>query len=315
MRMPGLRQPPSNELAYAPRPVSVLQFGRGARAQQKPWRLPAQPSPVPGIVADEAELGALTVRAASLVGPGHRCEEPAVARQDAYRLGQDATGEYLVVAVADGLSSSQRSDLGATVAVSSAVASLVELLRTGFDPGRLSAPELFGRVARRMREETAARGLSDGDVCTVLITAVLPTLLREGEPRPCWVGWLGDASLWRLGEGRWRVVAGNRKRDEGGIASDALDAVLPYDPDAAQSRLLPFALGDVLTLVSDGVGDGLAGLSALNRFLAENWAEPPSIADFINHVGFDAEQFTDDRSAVTVWAGNTTPVTRAGWSR
>jgi hypothetical protein len=306
---------PAYDLTAEPQSASVPRFGRGSRTQQLPWRLPAQPSPVPGIVADEAELGALTVRAASLVGPGHRCADPAEMRQDAYRLGRDATGEYLVVAVADGLSSSGRSDLGATVAVSSAVTGALELLRSGFQPDPQWAPKLFSAVAQRIRDEAATRGLSDRDVCTVLIVTILPTRLPENEPRFGWVGWLGDVSLWLLAEGGWRQAAGNRKQDEGGYASNALDAVLPHDPGAAQSRQFQFGRGDVLTLVTDGVGDGLAGLPPLNDLLARRWATPPAITDFISHVGFDAEQFTDDRSAVTVWAGTARSQARSRWPR
>jgi hypothetical protein len=296
-------RPPSYHLEFEPPSLSVPRFGKGSRTQREPWRLPAQPTQVPGIMADEAVLGELTVRAASLVGPGHRSAEPATVRQDAYRLGRDAAGDYLVIAVADGVSNSRRSDLGAAVAVSSAVSSAVELLRSGFAPTTQWAPTLFAATAKRIREEAAGRGLSDDDVCAVLITAILPARLREGGPQHAWVGWLGDVSLWELGEGYWRPAAGDNKRDEGGMASNALSAVLPRSPEFAQSSLVPLMPGSVLTFVTDGVGDGLAGLPDLNKLLASRWASPPPIADFINHVGYDAEQFLDDRSAVTVWVG------------
>lgn len=281
----------------------VPRFGRGSKSQRIPWRLPAQPSQVSGIVADEAVLGALTVRAASLVGPGHRSADPATVRQDAYRLGRDATGEYLVVAVADGVSNSSRSDLGAAVAVSSAVTSSLELLRAGYAPDAQWAPAVFGAVAQRIREEAADRSLSDDDVCAVLIVAIIPARPREHDDRRVWVGWLGDVSLWQLDGDRWRTVAGDRKRDYDGMASNALDAVLPRSPGAAKSCPLTLEPGSVLTFVTDGVGDGLAGLREFNELLASRWASPPAIADFINHIGYDAAQFLDDRSAVTVWVG------------
>lgn len=303
-------QPPRYQPEFEPVNVSVPRIGRGSKAQRSPWRLPAQPSPVSGIVADEAVLGALTVRAASLVGPGHRSADPATVRQDAYRLGRDVAGEHLVIAVADGVSSSRRSDLGATVAVSAAVASAVELLRAGYSPTEQWAPTLFSTVAQRIRQEAADRSLFDDDVCTVLITAILPARPREDGPWQAWIGWLGDVSLWQLSDGRWRHAAGDRKRDDGGIASNSLSAVLPRSPEAAQGHLLQLSPGSVLTFVTDGVGDGLAGLPDLNNLLASRWASPPPIADFINHVGYDAEQFHDDRSAVTVWIGMQQPAPR-----
>lgn len=299
----GARRSVGYELTKVPYRSSVPRFGHGAIAQQQPWRLPVQSSPVAGVVADEAAVGDLVVRAASVVGPGHRCADPAVVRQDAYRIGRDPAGDFVVIAVADGVSSSARADLGATVAVSTAVAAVLERLRLDGGTGGLSAAELFELVASRVSGEAADRGLADRDVCAVLIVAVLPTRLRDDAPNRLWVGWLGDVSLWRLGDGRWSIAAGDRKGGDGGIESNAIAAVLPFDPGAARSEFLPLSAGDRLTLVTDGVGDGLAGLPALNRYLADEWAGPPPIADFINHVGYDAEQFTDDRTAVTVWTG------------
>ena len=60
-------RPPSYHLEFEPPSLSVPRFGKGSRTQREPWRLPAQPTQVPGIMADEAVLGELTVRAASLV--------------------------------------------------------------------------------------------------------------------------------------------------------------------------------------------------------------------------------------------------------
>ena len=137
----------------------------------------------------------------------------------------------------------------------------------------LSAPELFTAVADRIRGEAAARDLAEGDVCTVLIVAVLPTRLAEDAPASGWVAWPGDVSPWQLTDGHWRIAAGDRKRGQGGIESNALSAVLPFDPAAAQYRELTFSVGDVFTLVTDGVGDGLAGLADLNR-LPERVGQP-----------------------------------------
>ncbi|MEV6495002.1 protein phosphatase 2C domain-containing protein, partial [Actinoplanes sp. NPDC051633] len=96
---------------------------RGSNAHAQPWLLPPHRS-APGIAADEAQVGDLSVRAASVVGPGHRCTEPVVARQDAYQLGRDRASRFLVVAVADGISASRHADRGATVAAQRSVDAL-----------------------------------------------------------------------------------------------------------------------------------------------------------------------------------------------
>lgn len=100
-------------LRERPTDLSVPRFGEGARAQGYPWLLPER-TVQNGIAADEATVGALAIRAASVVGPGHRCGQPAEPRQDSYRIGRSPDSRYAIVAVADGLSSAAWSDVGAT---------------------------------------------------------------------------------------------------------------------------------------------------------------------------------------------------------
>lgn len=285
----------------APAPTSVPRFGAGSKAQRFPWLLPSRPAS-PGVAADEARLGDLAVRAASLVGPGHRCQEPATARQDAYRMARDATGEHLLVAVADGVSSSAHAELGATVAASTAVNHLRRRLDDPGAPLPLSAAELFEETATAMRREAARRGLDPADVCAVLFAAVIPA--RAADPsgeRTMWAAWLGDASLWRLDDKRWHYAAGDRKGATTGYDSNAVTHTLPADPHAARETRLALRPGDVISLVSDGVGDGLATIDELNAYLADRWRLPLPVASYLNDIGFDAERFLDDRTSVTVW--------------
>ncbi|MGW3443315.1 protein phosphatase 2C domain-containing protein [Streptomyces sp. NPDC001076] len=284
-----------------PAAAPVPRFGAGSKAQRLPWLLPTRPG-TPGVAADEARLGDLAVRAASLVGPGHRCEEPATARQDAYRIARDARGDHLLLALADGVSSSAHAELGAAVAAGTAV----NLLRRRLDePGgaaRLRATELFEETATAMRHEAGRRGLAPSDVCAVLLTAVIPTRppTASGE-RTLWAAWLGDASLWLLAGDHWRYTAGDRKGDAGGYDSNAVAHTLPGDPLAVRETRLAVRPGDVVSLVSDGVGDGLATIGELNSYLADRWRQPLPVASYLNDIGFDAERFLDDRTAITVW--------------
>lgn len=293
---------PAPNVLVAPASQEVPRFGAGSKAQRFPWRLPVRPPAAPGVAADEAALGDLTVRAASLVGPGHRCQEPATARQDAYRIARDTTGDHLLIAVADGVSSSSHAELGAAVAAGTAVGFLRRRLDRPDGAARLSAADLFQETADAMRHEAGRRGLEPTDICAVLFVAVVPT--RPGTPageRTLWAAWLGDASLWRLEERRWRYAAGDRKGASGGYESNALHHTLPADPHAARDARITVRPGDVLSLVSDGVGDGLATLDELNAYLAGRWARPLPVAAYLNDVGFDAERFLDDRTSVTVW--------------
>jgi serine/threonine protein phosphatase PrpC len=290
---------PAPEPKPAPEPPPPLneqvspRFGRGSKAQALPWLL--SPHAVyPGIAADEGRLGQLTVRAASVIGPGHRCEEPVSPRQDAYRLGRDDAGTHLVVAVADGVSSSAFAELGATVAASAAVNLLRERLNRA---DTLAWPEIFGGIAAQMAEAAATRGLRDADICTALVTALIPT----GWDRTMWVAWVGDASVWLLQGNEWIFVAGDRKRSSGGVESNVVAHVLPTSPHAVATTAVRIAPGSVIAIVTDGIGDALATLPEANRYFARSWATPPSSTAFIDDVGYDAEGFQDDRTAVAVW--------------
>ncbi|BEL06495.1 hypothetical protein Q0Z83_046860 [Actinoplanes sichuanensis] len=286
------------EAAYPTPPL----FGRRpSRAHALPWLLP-KPVAQSGVAADEARLGDLTVRAASLLGPGHRCEEPAVARQDAYSLGRDTSGRYLIAAVADGLSSSPRSDLGAAVAAETTVDLIGRALARKADPAVLDSERILHGVAARMTEEATRRGLTAHDMCAVLIAGVFDTH-SGADGRDCWFMWIGDVSGWQLQGQRWEAFAGDVKSDDGDISSNAVNACLPLHPGRAEHRRHRFPVGAVISLVSDGIGDAWTMMSEANAYFGRQWAEPPALGAYLNDVGYDARGFQDDRTAVTVWAG------------
>ncbi|MDA3642427.1 protein phosphatase 2C domain-containing protein [Saccharopolyspora indica] len=293
-----VREPPPARFPGEPGPP---RFGRGSKAQALPWLLPAH-AVYPGIAADEAQLGDLAVRAASVVGPGHRCEEPVVPRQDAYRLGRDDDGRYLIAAVADGVSSSRSAELGATVAVSTAITILRERLNTAPGPEALAATEIFSGVAAQMADTAASRNLRGSDICAALVIAVIPARPAPGE-REMWVAWVGDSSVWTLRDGAWSFAAGDDKRTTDGVESNAVAHVLPDDPMTVTSRRIRLRNGDVVGLMTDGVGDALATLGEANEHFARRWAAPPPATAFADDVGYDAERFIDDRTAVAVWVG------------
>lgn len=267
-------------------------FGRGSKAQALPWLL--SPHAVyPGIAADEGQLGALTVRAASVIGPGHRCEQPVSPRQDAYRLGRDDTSQHLIVAVADGVSSSAFAELGATVAASAAVNLLRERLNR---TDTIAWLEVFSGVAAQMTEAAATRELRTADVNAALVTAIIPA-----DAGMMYVAWVGDASAWLLRGNEWIFVAGDRKRSSGGLESNVVRHALPDSPHIVATKAIPLGSGDVVALVTDGVGDALAAVPEANRHFARSWATPPPSTVFVNDVSYDAEGFQDDRTAVAVW--------------
>lgn len=298
-------QPPRPRpfLRERPTDLSVPRFGDGARAQGYPWLLPER-TVQNGIAADEAAVGAFAVRAASVIGPGHRCGHPAEPRQDSYRLGRSRDSRHAIVAVADGLSSAAWSDAGATTASSQAVTLLREQLETvGF--GGLDVKELYGRIAESIAAHATGRGVDTAHLATVLITAVLAEPDANGVAR-VWVAWLGDSSAWTLDPHvpLWRFSAGESKDRTSAVVSNEVAGRLPDTPQLARDAYVTLAPGAALALVTDGIGDAWADPAGnVNEYFANAWRSPVPATRFTADVGFDAPQCLDDRTAVVVWNG------------
>jgi hypothetical protein len=273
---------------------------RRSPAARYPWLLPVDPAH-PGLTADEACLGDLEVRAASIVGPGHRCEDPAGPRQDVYRLGRDRAGEHLIVAVADGVSTSARSDLGATVAASAAVVEVRRRLDSGCTVAQLQAAAVFDAVARQMLGAARDRGVPAQAVACALLVAVVPARPQARGGRGVWFGHLADVSAWSsAGSAGWRRLTGEEKT---GLDRNTVDAVLPLHPQRAVDVRRDVAGAATLAILSDGVSDAFAEVEGARFWFAQRWAEPPPLASFVLDVNFEARGQLDDRTAVVVWCG------------
>jgi hypothetical protein len=257
-----------------------------------------------GIAADEATVGAFTLRAASVIGPGHRCQQPADPRQDSYRIGRSRDSRYAIVAVADGLSSAHVSDAGATTASSRAVTLVREQLdKVGFH--RLDAKDVYARIADSIAGQAAGRGVATSELATVLITAVLQEPDADGAAE-AWVAWLGDSSGWLLDPGnrRWRFTSGDAKSRANAVASNEVRGHLPDTPNLVQDHYLRLLPDAALALVTDGIGDAWADPAGIvNDYFANAWRSPVPATRFVADVGFDAPQCLDDRTAVVVWNG------------
>jgi Protein phosphatase 2C len=288
-----------------PLPEGGYLLGPGSRAGQAAWHLPIR-SGQPGIAVDAARLGDLEVRAASVIGPAHRCEEPAVARQDAYVLARDSRGAHLVIAVADGLSDSTHSELGARVAVSTAARELSAALDRSGDPSAVDARALFTTVAREISGTGRGRGLVERDLCCLLIVAVVPAVAEPDGFRQIWTAQIGDVSLWTH-DPEWSRQTGIMKS---GLDRNTVSAVLPFHPGKVVTSRLSVPPGYGIGVVTDGVGDLLSDVAEASGFFADRWASPPHPAEFLADLCVDAPGQDDDRTAVVVWCGAGGPAAR-----
>lgn len=295
----GLRllpSPESNRLDEPPR------FFGGGTAHALPWHIPHR-SAQNGIAADQARIGSFDIRAASVVGPGHRCEPGnAEPRQDAYRVGRSADDRYAVIAVADGLSSARMSDVGANAAASHAVRILREQLSRRAGIADLDAVDVFAEIAQHLVKEARNRNAMAAELATVLITAVLEQPLDGDGVARGWVAWIGDGSGWLLDQeaGLWIQRFGEVK-NVGEYASNAVSSTLPDQPHLVRQTEFHLDIGGVFVLATDGIADAWSADQRVNRFFAERWRTPPQAPYFLNDVGYDAPQRNDDRTAVAVW--------------
>lgn len=290
-------------LRERPTDLHVPRFGEGAPAQGFPWLLPER-TVQNGIAADEATVGAFSIRAASVIGPSHRCQQPADPRQDSYRIGRTRDHRYAIVAVADGISSAALSDAGATTASSQAVTLLRDRIdRVGFH--ELDAKELYQKIAESVAGQAVGRGVGTADLSTVLITAVIEEPGPDGTAE-AWVAWLGDSSGWLLtpDSPRWRCTSGDVKDRAAAVVSNEVAGRLPDTPHLAQDQYLTLPPGAALALVTDGIGDAWADPAGrVNDYFANAWRTPIPATRFTADVGFDAPQCLDDRTAAVVWNG------------
>lgn len=296
---PATRQTEAPVTAPSPVVLEPKVFGSSPPAAMRPWVLPVEPA-VSGIAADQARLGDLDVRAVSIVGAGHRCEEPAKPRQDSYRLGRDRAGRYLIIAVADGMSDSRRSDLGATVAARCAVNTLRGCLDTGADPTADMMKKAFHTSAGAMVAAAKNEGLSEMDVRCALIVAIISTTpdamsLR----RRAWFTTLADVSAWLRHSQSWHPLAGDQKTSE--LDRNTLHNFLPYHPDRAKTVFHDLEPGATIAVVTDGVGDAFTEVPDAAQWFAQRWESPVSLESFLLDVGFHARGQLDDRTSVTVW--------------
>jgi hypothetical protein len=293
-------EPPDPPVVYSTlRPETAVppRFEDGSAAARLPWLLPEEHTAPSGIAADQAVLGTLTVRAASVVGVGHRCERPAKPRQDAYRIAQDQTAEHLIVAVADGMSDSPRAEFGAMVAVATAVGLVRHRLDRGERIADLRPRGLFTDVAAGILAAAEDRGLRAADVRTTLTVAVIPTGPADSS-RTAWVGHVADTTVWIRTAEMWQCVTSNVKGSFDGIA---VRRFMPHHPDAALSQTFTVDAGATLAVLSDGVADSFQEIRGANAWLADRWRDPPPLASFLLDVDFEARAQHDDRTAVVVW--------------
>ncbi len=253
------------------------------------------------------------VRAASVRGLAHRAY--GTVRQDEYGYRRTKDGRHLVLAVADGVSSGKLSHLAAAILARKGTELLADqVAATG--PAALRWPDFIrvmaNRVESRGRRLLADRGTPNAEsvpvraVAELLASTVLYAvvdLVPVNGVHEVQVLSVGDSSAWVLREGgRWEPQ--HAVKNDGAVLHSSSVHALPLlsgtEPVPVRTTVAP---GEALVLMTDGIGDPLAGgTGEVGRFLTEVWSTPPASGlEFAAHVGFARRSFDDDRTAVAFW--------------
>lgn len=266
----------------------------------------------PAVLLDGAEVGRLTVRAASMRGDSHNWE--GTCRQDAMTLARigPPEAEMLLLAVADGVGSAKYSHIGSYRATRQAAVHLdreAQNLYTALcdrDEPELRAianKAVAGAVGdlrlgwqRTARDEE--RPYAEQDYATTLHVLLVPT---DARIRQRVVFGVGDGGLFALRDGSWEH--GNAVGD--GVLDTRTEA-LPHAYSSVKASLLDTQPGDVLLLGTDGITNPLTQKDPeFARHLAAAWSGPevPSLSDFLWQAQTRAKSYDDDRTVICVWEG------------
>jgi hypothetical protein len=276
---------------------SVEPSPTGAQYRSVPFR--------PDTAIDGWSTDTLTVRGVSQRGHLHRYN--GAPRQDDFAVYRLPDGR-VVVLVADGVSQSPQSHLGASIAVRQAA----EWIRANLGPHtadldwsalikntayalNASAQTLFG-----LDEPHPVR--AEQELATTLVCAIIEPTSRPGVLRAHLVA-VGDSSAWVPTGGEFIEVLGGKTDLDGGVASSAVCA-LPRVPTQLAPTVFDF-LGDAVLLIgTDGIGDPLGhGHGSVGDLFRDLLARPypPSLIEFAHAVDFSRENFDDDRTLIAVW--------------
>ena len=263
-------------------------FGRPSPASATPAKLRASATSADAAYRADGGDGALIVRAASVAGVRHRLAGGAGEDAYAWRAG----GEWVVAAVADGVSATDGAKVAAAAAVDAASAAGAERLERAKQLGKGAAAACragVGAADRAVRDATASGPAG----ATTLVVAVVT---GQGEWR---LARVGDSSAFLLSSGVWVEVfsvAGN-----GGLANTAT-AALPADTPATEESGGHLEAGEGLFLVTDGLAGPLRdGPETVAPAFASALAVPLAPLGLAVLADFSRQGCHDDRTVVGIW--------------
>ncbi|MGW4563037.1 protein phosphatase 2C domain-containing protein [Streptomyces sp. NPDC004561] len=249
------------------------------------------------VQVDGAQVGLITVRAASVRGDSHNWEGSC--RQDAMtvvRIGPPQA-ELLLLAVADGVGSAKASHVGSFRITRQAAIHLdreaesIHAALSAQDEGELRA------IANKAIAGAVSESRLGPEHSTTLHVLLVPTDARIRERV---VFSVGDGGLFVLRGDHWEH--GNPAGDSSLL--DTRTEALPHAYRSVKSMMLRTVPGEVLLLGTDGITNPLTQKDpGFADHLAHAWGGPeiPSLSDFLWQAQTRAKSYDDDRTVICVW--------------
>jgi Protein phosphatase 2C len=267
------------------------------------------------IRAHVGTVGDLAVAAASVRGHKHRLG--GMENQDSYATKVttlDDGRSFAIVAVCDGMGSSQYSSFGARLFAHHMVSILaltVDHCPNDFDQvlveGQFETIEYVSKQVLAYRlGEFGAPNVSRDTVevrdlqCTVTF-AVIPAFSNDDSGRrTALFGFIGDSPAFRLAENEWLRI--DQDKDGSGVWSSATEGAI--NSSGMDLRNVDLSPGSAVLLTSDGVGNFIRfndQMTSLGLDLAQKWSQPVGLLDFVRDLSFETQSADDDRTAAVIW--------------
>jgi serine/threonine protein phosphatase PrpC len=262
---------------------------------------------VPDTVLDGAAVGPFEVRAASIRGDAHRYHgEP---RQDSLCVGVLGTPgrDLLVLAVADGVGSQPRSQIGSTRVcqlllphLEACAAELDESLGRRDEMGfAVHVNAALANARQQFLADISYPAVQYSTTVRALVVPLNPLIRARGFFA------IGDGGLARLRAGSWdlELEATTMVDDARGVIRTATDAFPNGYDHVEASLLLDVEPGDVLVLCTDGLSTPLKQEAELRDFLSVRWSggEVPGTSDFLWEAQARSRTYDDDRTVICLW--------------
>lgn len=294
------------KVVYRDPPVGLIPVPRmvgtaGGLRPVEPAGLPGGRDVVPDSVVDGADLGSLTVRAASVRGDHHR-QEPSF-RRDAYTiepLTDGFTVPNLVSVVAAGNPNGSIAQTGAALACRSVVTQLGKLGgsidaawngQPGLDLSELLRP-VCNVVASRLTELAQSRQVPEAESAVELVCLV--SQLGDTPARRHLAFGIGGGEVFRCTDQGWKLVFSAQQ----GMGKPA---VLPGGHQRLQAAMVESRPNDVLLVASHAAAQLLAGRDS-GAFFAEQWRQGPrDLVEFLWQFSARTPGTAKDRTAVCLW--------------